>query len=83
MKPTTVNFVSLALFGCLLIASNSNAHKYKSGECPSVEPMTDFNMKQVRLNVDLIVVLSKAYFLYHSFVSTEKGLSLTFSPAEG
>lgn len=31
---------------CLLIAGNY-AHKYKTGECPAVEPLTDFNMKQV------------------------------------
>jgi len=30
----------------LLLVPGSYAHKYKTGECPAVEPMTDFNMKQ-------------------------------------
>lgn len=44
MKSSTS--VSLVLLG--LLVTVCHAHKYKSGECPSVEPMTDFNMKQVR-----------------------------------
>lgn len=36
----------VATIFCLLIAG-THAHKYKTGECPAVEPLTDFNMKQV------------------------------------
>jgi apolipoprotein D and lipocalin family protein len=37
-------FASGLLVFCLIVGGD--AHIYKSGECPSVEPMTDFNMKQ-------------------------------------
>lgn len=37
----------LAIVGALCVLSCANAHKYKSGECPQVEPMSGFDMKKV------------------------------------
>lgn len=32
---------------CGFLIANASAHTYKSGECPSVEPMSGFDMKKV------------------------------------
>lgn len=32
---------------CGFLFANASAHTYKSGECPSVEPMNGFDMKKV------------------------------------
>lgn len=37
----------LAIFVVLCAFSYASAHKYKSGECPPVEPMGNFEMKKV------------------------------------
>lgn len=37
----------LAFLGVMCVLSCANAHKYKSGECPQVEPMSGFDMKKV------------------------------------
>lgn len=41
-----LNVFVIALFVGFSIQSSS-AHTYKTGECPTVEPMGDFNMKKV------------------------------------
>lgn len=40
--------VSFLIIFVLTVSHYSNAHTYHSGECPSVEPMSGFEMKQVR-----------------------------------
>lgn len=41
--------VSFVVFCILAVSHYCNGHTYHSGECPSVEPMSGFDMKQVRL----------------------------------
>lgn len=42
--------IKLSVFSVIVILgfiSNSNGHTYHTGQCPSVEPMSGFDMKQV------------------------------------
>lgn len=42
--------IKLGVISLLVIVgfvSNSNGHTYHTGQCPSVEPMSGFDMKQV------------------------------------
>lgn len=51
---------------CGLLFANASAHTYKSGECPSVEPMSGFDMKKV----------SKLGFKVQMFLSSKEAFNL-------
>lgn len=49
-------WIFVALFGLCGLAS---AHKYKSGECPAVEPMQGFDMRKVSCKKSVPTLLKK------------------------
>lgn len=46
--------VSFVVFCILAVSNYCNGHTYHSGECPSVEPMSGFDINQVRFGFQFI-----------------------------
>jgi hypothetical protein len=42
-----MNGIVFGVFVLAIVASSASGHQWKTGECPPVEPMNDFDMKKV------------------------------------